>query len=306
MKRFSIVVLLIVMVLLSGCSIENGSETQKLSEQYSIGYEIDLGGVKFNIYKIDDTANEIYLLAQRNVATTPFSDNERSYGDQHDYEGSLVEGYVNRFVDELEDKGYVINSSGIIDKDDLYNLGFEHSVTISGRPYLCKNVPDFVKTEETYWVGGYYKVDTYQWAYFYEKIDTESCDKEYGVRPIVVINPSEIDKKPQGTQTTLPIQEIVGSGCLWTSEGGISNPYDRFFFDLENMTLKYTFESPTLSNSGEYSIKYVDEKTIQADGLKMGHEYPVEIIVINENKLRVRFIDQKHNDGDYYLNKVIE
>ena len=305
MKRIVAIVLLIVVMMLSGCSMPSSVENTKPSEQYSIGDEIDLGGVKFNIYKINDANNELFLLAQQNVATSPFSNNERSHGDQHDYEGSLVEGYVNRFVDDLEDKGYTINASGIIDKDDLIELGFDID-GLNGTKYKSNSAHEFIKFEEHFWVDGYCKYDTYAWVYCNEVLTTQKCENNYGVRPIIVINPSEVDKKPQNIQMNLTIEEIVDSDSAWTSEGGISNPYDRFYFDCENMRLKYTFESPALTNSGEYKMEFVDEKTIQAEGFKTGDEYPVEIIVINENKLRVRFLDYKYNDGDYYLNKVIE
>lgn len=103
-------------------------------------------------------------------------------------------GYVNRFVDDLEDGGVAIKLSGIIDKDDLYDLGFRHSDELSGLPYRCENVPEFVKYEDKYWVGGYCKYETRSWAYSYETLDTQPCEDEYGVRPVIVIEPSELDK----------------------------------------------------------------------------------------------------------------
>ena len=288
MKRIVAIVLLIVVMMLSGCSMPSSVENTKPSEQYSIGDEIDLGGVIFNIYKINDANNELFLLAQQNVATSPFSNNERSYGDQHDYEGSLVEGYVNRFVDDLEDKGYTINASGIIDKDDLIELGFDID-GLNGTKYKSNSAHEFIRFEEHFWVDGYCKYDTYAWVYCNEVLTTQKCENNYGVRPIIVINPSEVDKKPQNIQTNLTIEEIVDSDSVWTSEGGISNPYDRFYFDCENMMLKYTFESPALTNSGEYKMEFVDEKTIQAEGFKTGDEYLDEIIVINEKNFVLDF-----------------
>ena len=149
MKRF-LLILILCMLCLVGCTEEDSLEAnvqkkETLSEKYSVGDEVDLCGKKFNIYKLDNENDEIYLLAQSNIATTVFSDEERSYKYEHDYEGSLVEGYVNRFIDDLEDRGVVIKSSGIIDKDDLYDLGFGHSDELSGLPYRCETVPEFVK-----------------------------------------------------------------------------------------------------------------------------------------------------------------
>ena len=104
----------------------------------------------------------------------------------------------------------------------------------------------------------------------------------------------------------LSIMEIINSEHAWTSEGGIHNPYDRFYFDLENMVFKYIFESSAKSDSREYKITIVNEKTVRVEGLMSRYESPVEITIINENRLWIRFIDDDYNNGDYFLNRVIE
>lgn len=284
---------------------ENKIEHTSSIDSYNIGDEILLGQIKFNIYKIDKSKKELHLLAQKNIATTRFSNENRSYKEEHDYEGSLIEGYVNRFVDDLEDQGYNIKSSGIIDKDDLYDLGFIDSVTVSGRPYLCDNVPEFVKYEKNYWLDGYYRVDTYAWVYFEEKIDTKNCEGEYGVRPTIVIKQSEVNKQPKVIDSNLTIKEMVDSDCAWTSEGGISNSYDRFYFDIKNMLFINVFESPVKSSTDKYTMKFIDEKTIQVDG-GWYNDLPAQLTIVDNNKLRVRFLDDDYNKGDYYLNKTNE
>lgn len=270
------------------------------SKEYTIGDEVQLGDEKFNVYKIDDM--ELYLMAQSVVATTTFSDESRTYKEQHNYEGSLVEGYVNKFVDKLEDKGYTIKSAGIIEQEDLYELGFKHSGGLSGRPYKIDDAPDFVSSAESYWVGGYCKYETMSWAYVNGTLDPQSCDNKYGVRPVIVINVSDVGKREQSTNVTL--QEIVNSDCAWTSEGGIENPYDRFYFDCDRMIFTNKFVSSEYSDVREYSMKFVDEKTIQVDGLMRGYDIPAEITIVNDKKLRIRFLDESYNDGDYYLNKT--
>ncbi len=191
MKRV-LAILIISVFCLVGCSKKDIKKN--LSEKYNIGEEVNLYGTNFNIYKINDEDNELYLLAKNNIATTPFSDNEHSGYNPNVYEDSLVEDYVNEFVDDLEDKGLHIKSSGIIDKEDLYELGFEHSKGLSGLPYRYKGDLKFVKSEDEYWVGGYCKYQTRSWVYKYGILDTESCDDEYGIRPIIVISPSEVDE----------------------------------------------------------------------------------------------------------------
>lgn len=296
--------------LFTSCSVsslsKDGSAEKILSNKYSVGNEVKLGDVAFNIYKIDDKNNELYLLAQKNIITTPFSDTEHSGFDANEYEGSLVEGYVNRFVDDLEDKGFSVKSSGIIDQEDLYELGFKHSDSLSGLPYKCDDVLDFVKYEDDYWVGGYCKYNTQSWVYRYGELDTQSCDDEYGVRPIIIIEPSEIEKQPQEVDEDLTIKDIVDCDSAWTSEGGIYNQYDRFYFDCENMLFIVEFESSELKETNEYSMEFIDKKTIQISGFISTYNYPAEITIVNENKLRLRFLDNRYNDGDYYLNKSKE
>lgn len=317
MKKF-ILVLAICMFGLVGCSGEKTTETdkkspaeenieekdvetsEKSSKKYKIGDEVDLCGVKFNIYKIDDDSKELYLLAQKNIKITAFSDYK------HDYEGSLVEGYINRFVDDFEDKGIVIKSSGIIDKDDLYDLGFIHSDGLSGLPYKYGDAPEFVNYEDMYWVGGYCKYETRSWAYSHGLLDTQSCNDEYGVRPVIVIDSSELDKPLRELAQDLTIKDIVDSDYKWTSEGGIKNPYDSFYFDCDNMLFINVFQSSKLNETHEFNMKFIDEKTIQVDGVRKMYEVPAEFTIVDADTLRIRFIDDEYNDGDYYLNKTNE
>lgn len=315
MKKY-LIILMICIFCLAGCSEKKSAEKdvqteetsiredaqikEILSEKYSIGDEVELCGVKFNIYKINDDNNELYLLAQSNIATTIFSDGE------HNYEGSLVEGYVNRFVDDFEDKGVVIKASGIIDKDDLYELGFIHSDGLSGLPYKYGDTPEFVNYEDKYWVGGYCKYETRSWAYSYGLLDTQSCDDEYGVRPIIVVEPSEINKQIQEVGSDLTIKEIVDSDCMWICEGGIGNPYDRYYFDCKNKLFINTFESSELNETLEFSMEFIDEKTIQIGGFRRMYEIPAELTIVDTDKLRIRFLDDKYNDGDYFLKKINE
>lgn len=313
MKKF-LYLLLICVLCLTGCSDGTSSEDtssketpveEPKSDEYSIGDEIDLGGVKFNVYKINDDSAELYLLAQNDVATTPFSEAKREQKYMHDYEGSLVEGYVNEFVDALEDKGLVIKESGIICKDDLIELGFD-VYGLNGTSYKINDTLEFINVDDHFWVGGYSKYDTYAWTCSYGIIENEPCEDEYGVRPIIVIESSETSKELQEIDPNLTIKEIVDSSSAWTSEGGIHNPYDLFYFDCEKMIFTNVFESSEFSQTSEFAMEFIDDYTIQVDGLMRKYEYPAEITIINENKLRIRFVDNEHNDGDYFLNKTNE
>ena len=110
----------------------------------------------------------------------------------------------------------------------------------------------------------------------------------------------------QEVDSNLTIKEIVNSDSAWTSEGGIHNPYDLFYFDCENMTFTNVFESSELSATYEYSMEFIDEKTIQIEGFGKWYQIPAELTIVNENKLRLRFLDNTYNEGDYFLNKTNE
>jgi len=186
-KRFFLLSFLFVMVFnLIGCTEGN---KDLLSNKYTIGQEISFGEEKFNIYKIDDKKEELYLLAQHEIATTVFSSSSHKGADYNRYAGSIVESYVDEYVNSLETQGVEIKSSGIIDIDDLYDLGFERSgYYLNGLPYLNTHEYDFVDYVDNYWVGGYCKYDTYIWVYFDEKLDNKQYDNEFGVRPVIIID----------------------------------------------------------------------------------------------------------------------
>lgn len=307
-KRVILAIAMLLLVLLVGCSSEDsdgtsGNSSDASSKKYDIGDEIILAGEKFYVYKVN--GDELYLMAQTTLDAITFSDGEREQKYMHEYEGSLVEGQVNRFVDELQDAGIVINDSGIIDKEDLIELGFDVD-GLNGTQYKLGDESVFIKHEDNFWVGGYCKYDTYAWAYQNSILTTQKCEDEYGVRPIIVINKSEAEKPIQKINTNLTIEEIVEVDCAWSSEGGIENPYDRFFFDCEKMVFTNIFESSEMSDTREFNMEFVDEKTIKVDGVMRGYEVPAEITIVNENKLRLRFVDDSYNDGDYYMNKVTE
>lgn len=296
------------MFALVGCSVEDSDGvssdlSKESSKEYCIGDEVILAGEAFNVYKVND--DELYLMAQTTLDKTTFSDSEREQKYMHEYEGSLVEGQVNRFVDALQDAGIVVNDSGIIYKEDLIEIGFDTD-GLNGTQYKLGDASDFIKHEDSFWVGGYCKYDTYAWAYQNSILTTQKCEDEYGVKPIIVINKSEAEKPIKEMNTDLSIREIVESGCAWSSEGGIENPYDRFYFDCENLIFTNIFKSSEMNSTGEFKMEFVDEKTIRVAGVMRRYEYPAEITVVNENKLRIRFIDDSYNDGDYYLNKLDE
>lgn len=194
MRKKSLVLVTAVMCL-AGCTYAS-SEKSKLSDSYNVGDEITLADTVFNVYKIDDFNSELYLLAQNSIATTKYSDDSHQGSYVHSYEGSIVEDYVDEFEKKLEQNGVDVVSSGLIDEDDLYKLGFEDSDGLSGRPYHYTGGYDFISSDENFWVGGYCKYETMSWVYNHGYLDPDSCDAEYNLRPMIVISPVENKDKP--------------------------------------------------------------------------------------------------------------
>lgn len=300
MKRWiTALCLILLLVALAGC--DNVDEkTDTVSDKYNIGDEVGLAGMKFNIYKIDDDKGELSLMAQKSIQTVAFLDAEKEI--TNDYEGSLIEKKVNRFVDDLEDAGIVVNSSGIIDKDDLIGLGFDVA-GLNGTKYeISEEVPEFLKKEDNFWVDGYSKYDTYAWAYDDGILTTEKCESKYGIKPIIVIDASEAEKNVEKKDANITIKEIIDSDCAWSSEGGIANPYDRFYFDSKSMKFINVFKSSEKDERHEYAMKVLNDKTIRVEGLRLGYEVPAELTIVNGNKLRIHFVDDSYNDStDNYL-----
>lgn len=151
-KSVLLAVVMMLFVSLAGCSVEDsdgtsGNSSEVSSKEYNIGDEIILAGETFNVYKVND--DELYLMAQTTLDATTFSDSEREQKYMHEYEGSLVESQVNRFVDGLQDAGIVINDSGIIDKEDLIELGYDID-GLNGTQYKLGDAPDFIKHEDNF------------------------------------------------------------------------------------------------------------------------------------------------------------
>lgn len=184
------VIAVVFAVYLIGCT---STETQKpvLSDSYNIGDEIMLADTAFNVYKIDDSKDELYLLAQNSIAKTKYSDDDHEGAYANSYENSIIESYVDEFVENLEQQNIDIISSGLIDEEDLYNLGFERSGGLSGLPYRYTQKYDFIRNGESFWVGGYCKYHSMTWVYDYGSLDADSCDKEYDLRPALVISPTQ-------------------------------------------------------------------------------------------------------------------
>lgn len=197
MKKIIVIICfaLILTTLLVGRRSEN-KKVNDISDKYKIGEEISLAGVKFNVYKIDDNKGCLYLMAQKSIKKMSFlyDENETT----NNYKDSMIEKKVNRFVRDLENDGINVKSSGIIDKDDLIQLGFEIA-GMNGAKYEIAEAPKFLKKSEPFWVDGYCRYDTYAWTYDDGILTANKCENKYGVKPIIVIDVEESEKTVKKT-----------------------------------------------------------------------------------------------------------
>jgi len=184
-KKLSIIFLLLVFTcILVGCDEFNSESSVdpnvEQAEKYSIGDVVLLGEYEYNVCNIE--SGEIFLLAKEKLGNA-----------QH----SKITQYTIAHGNELRELGINIEYVFLLDYELLDALGGnKHSVTISGEPYLCDNAPKFVHFEETYWLRGDSKYETYAWVYDNGKIfTTQYKEYEFAVRPVICIKATEIPEQ---------------------------------------------------------------------------------------------------------------
>jgi len=162
-----------------------------------------------NFWVISNTNGTIRALAEYNinvgdnknpnVAEGLQDESVRGYWDGHttygnvafsnngtSYSGSLLEGYINDYIDKLESEYAVSGISG-----DALTLSEFETLGCSSIMYNCDEAPSWVYTT-SYWLGS---VNSYDYVWNVDS-DSYSGDHEYyedsnfGVRPVVVISES--------------------------------------------------------------------------------------------------------------------
>lgn len=112
-----------------------------------------------------------------------------------------------------------------------------------------------------------------------------------------------IGKQLEIAEANLTIKEIVDSNSVWTLEGTHSNPYDKYYFDCEEMKFINVFESSSNSRRFEYDMEIIDDDTIRVEGVR-DIEVPAEITIIDKNRLEIKFLESYwYTEGENYLNK---
>ena len=131
-----------------------------------------------------DSVNEAEIFPF--IGTTAFSSDSQKGTNYSDYNGSIVEGYVNNYVSYLEGLGANIEEARLITKEELETLG------CSSDDYTCSGAPEFVY-KTSYWSGAAYDTNDVWYVSSYANFDTYDYDSAYfiGARPVIEIPLSE-------------------------------------------------------------------------------------------------------------------
>ena len=183
------------------------------------------------------------------VGVVPFSNVSNKY------DGSVVEEYVNKYVEKLTQSGLKVSSSRLINKDELENLGCDSTT------YLCDKAPKWVYSS-SYWVGVPSDIARYAWYvdnYSYFVYTNYYSDFSFGVRPVIEV--------PLGYFYESTTQNVFAAGVDLGefSEGVISNTsgeVDLVFNDL-GQSAKYEAviynDSDNVMRLDQFSVDGISE-----------------------------------------------
>ena len=98
------------------------------------------------------------------VGTTPFSNDSKKGVNYSDYEGSIVESYVDEYDSYLSNLGVILDDVRLISYDELIELGCENEIAEDNWGRYCTNAPSWV-TSTSYWTGtpDLTEVENYTW-----------------------------------------------------------------------------------------------------------------------------------------------
>ena len=136
--------------------------------------------------KQDSTARGWVSGADR-IGTTEFSSASVKGTNYSSYTGSIVEDYVEEYVQYLSDEYDATVSGGLITKYEIMSLC---NLTGNG---TCANTNPWVYTT-SYWSGSPYSSDGVWSVHSNASFNPDDCDSDYsfGVRPVITISASDI------------------------------------------------------------------------------------------------------------------
>ena len=133
-----------------------------------------------------DSVNKVEIFPF--IGTIVFSSDSQKGTNYSDYNGSIVEGYVNNYASYLEGLGANIEEARLITKEELETLG------CSSVDRTCQGAPEFVY-KTSYWSGS--ADDTSQVLFVYSNAyfsrSGYSYDIGFGVRPVIEVPLSEFE-----------------------------------------------------------------------------------------------------------------
>lgn len=122
------------------------------------------------------------------IGMTPFSSDDQKGINYSDYNGSIIEEYVNNYKEYLMSLGVNVSNARLIFKEELDTLG------CSAAKQNCYNAPSWVSAT-SYWTGSastellIWIIDSYSYEFYYG----EHYNSLAGVRPVIEIPLSEFE-----------------------------------------------------------------------------------------------------------------
>ena len=122
------------------------------------------------------------------IGTSSFSNSSNKGTYYSDYEGSLVEKYVNNYKTYLINLGANISNARLITKSELETLG------CISNDESCSDAPSWVYST-SYWTGTAYSSSDTFFVFSYARFGNAYCLGEalFGVRPVIEIPTSEFE-----------------------------------------------------------------------------------------------------------------
>ena len=167
----------------------NDSTNIKMLAQYNL----EVGNNKNSLYPVTTEKNlQSEKTLETNYGVVAFSSTSEKGTSYTDYEGSIVQNYVNIYATKLAEKGINAKEVTLLSLEELKLLG------CSSDEFTCENAPEFVYSMQ-YWTKTKYN-DTNIWcvrnnkelSYISYKSGNVSNTSTFGVRPTVYISVDEI------------------------------------------------------------------------------------------------------------------
>lgn len=174
------------------------------------------------------------------IGITVFSSNSQKGDNYSDYEGSIVESYVNAYQTYLGNLGANISLSRLITKDELQTLG-----CVSDN-YSCKSAPDWVYSS-SYWSQTAYDTEGIWFVYSDGGMDSGNYSRNdyFGVRPVIEMSVDDVLNLVEFTVDSETYK--AKKGITWGE--WIESEYNSYGFKTINGYIYNVYGQAVLLNS---------------------------------------------------------